>query len=98
MRQALVTRLTRLEEKFTSRLIKPWLVLVDPNAVPPAGWESQYGGLARIKIVDGRQPYPIYDGERLSPTAWPNHLLVPMDGPRPEGEPIPFCLEPIPQF
>ena len=47
------------------------------------------------QIVDGRRAFPIYQGERLKPSAWPNHLLVPMDGPRPLGEPLPYPLERI---
>lgn len=47
----------------------------------------------QIQVVDGRRPFPIYAGERLKPSAWPNHLLVPMLGNRPAGEPLPYCLE-----
>ncbi len=48
-----------------------------------------------IQIMDGRRPYQIFAGERLKPSAWPNHLLVPMDGLRPLGEPLPYPLERI---
>ena len=91
MRQALMNRLARLEEKYGPRP-RPWLVL-KPGNEPPKDWQERYGGLATWEVVEGRQPYPIYAGERLKPSAWPNHLLVPMDGNRPEGEPIPYCLE-----
>lgn len=97
MRQALMSRLARLEEKYGPRPL-PWLYLGLSNDPPPEGWEAQYGGILRIKVVEGRLPYPIYEGERLRHDAWPRHLLVPMAGSRPEGEPLPFCLELIPDF
>lgn len=50
----------------------------------------------QIQIEDGRRPFPIYAGERLKPSAWPNHLLVPMLGKRPAGDDLPYCLERIP--
>lgn len=97
MRQNLSSRLARLEEKHASLLIKPWVVL-KPGQEPPEGWEASYGGIATWRIEEGRKPFPIYEGERLRETAWPNHLLVPMAGKRPEGEPLPYCLELIPEL
>ena len=47
----------------------------------------------QVEVVDGRKPFQVYAGERLKPSAWLNHLLIPMLGKRPAGEPLPYCLE-----
>lgn len=96
MRLALMNRLARLEEKYGPRPL-PWLVL-KPGTEPPEDWQKRHSGLVTWKSVEGRQPFPIYEGERLGLGAWPLHLLVPMAGKRPEGEPLPYCLELIPDF
>ena len=46
-----------------------------------------------VQVKDGRQPFRVYDGERLKADAWPGHLLVPAAGIRPSHEPLPYCLE-----
>ncbi len=55
MRQALMNRLARLEEKHASLLIKPWVVLM-PGQEPPDGWEATHGGIVRVVVFDGRKP------------------------------------------
>ncbi len=104
-------RLVRLEQAASDRLpFKPWVVFLNPNKYMSGTPEFKAafqefidahpdaGGAVGIGIVEGRQAHLLYEGERLKPDAWPNHLLVPKDGPRPEGEPIPYCLERVPFF
>lgn len=54
MKASQLRRLEHLEQRHTSRLVKPWIVLM-PGQEPPDGWEATHGGIVRVKVYDGRR-------------------------------------------
>lgn len=98
MSKALHRRVLRLESAALASIpAKRWLVLMPGQPVPDP-LPVEFGGVVQVQIREGRKPYPIFEGERLAPDAWPHLLTVPTAGLRPAGEPMPDLFERIPGY